>query len=166
MAGSFFVINLYLVVMCDSYESARRLAEEEDEKAAKAVRRMRRFRILAGLDPDDEEVDSSSKDAAAASRSLGQRAVGAILSGGRAVVRGAGWLCPPHPTLQPKFGEGGKDNRKFELAMVGAILANTLVMAVEFYGTAATPAYLDALTYINYAFTFIFVGEMALKVSE
>ncbi len=56
------------------------------------------------------------------------------------------------------------DSTPFTLLLVSAILANTCVMAAEFYGDAASDSYLQAIDNSNEVFTWVFVGEMAIRL--
>eukprot|EP00966_Prymnesium_polylepis_P312235 7214792-Prymnesium_polylepis.1 len=134
--GAFFVVNLFLVVMSDSYFSIQ--AEIRNERAAQSVR-----------DDAEEEAQQAAKGGALA------RVEGALRGAGAA----AGRLLPGSPSLAPYA-----EHRRFETLMVVLILLNTLVMALDYYGAHKSAAYEDTLKGLNYVFTFAFLIEMLFKI--
>ena len=56
------------------------------------------------------------------------------------------------------------ESAQLETLMVWLIIANTLVMALDYYGDSKTSTYDDVLNAFNYTFTFAFLGEMLFKV--
>jgi len=56
------------------------------------------------------------------------------------------------------------DGRGFQIAMVLIILSNTVVMATDFHGDAASQDYSRSLQALNIAFTGLFAIEMLVRI--
>ena len=154
--GAFFVLNLYAVVISDSY-----LDTMESLRDAVARKRLER---------------ADAKKLATAKRKLGKQglthkcngALGMVtdaIRGGVGKVVGAcisttRLRCPGVPKLQRLV-----EHRGFESTMIVAIVANTAVLAIDFYGSSATMGYVRTLQYTNWAFTWLFFLEMLIRIA-
>lgn len=158
--GSLFVLNLYVVVMSTAYaNTADKLVVEERERATReadsrrfhhAVKQaMRRRRSLeSGLAPR-RSIDEHS-----------YACLVGMLAWLRSAARGVHRALPGSSRLRLRL----EHRQRFDLLMTALVVLNTLCLAMEFYGTAATAEYLDTLQGLNWALTGAFVAEMVLRI--
>ena len=160
--GSFFVLNLYAVVMSDAYlatqdklavEAAKRALAKRDAKKISRRERANKFKAEAG-----KRLPLRQRLGEAVWRVYGHLAE--RVGGAAAVaVEVTARTLPGIPSLRRVVG-----NSRFETVMVVLILANTFSMAMEFHGAASTPAYESSLQACNVVFSFIFLVEMLLRI--
>lgn len=159
--GAFFVMNLYVVVMSESYLSTREHLSLEEHKAS----------IKRRLDKESErraasQLSSSFKNAKRRKRLRSQ------LSDAAAALAAtlATWLQQAVASLRRRFPgvpcvRQLVGHETFEKLMVGLIIANTLILAIEFHGAAATASYQATLQACNTVFTLAFLVEMMVRIA-
>mmetsp|Transcript_20257 Transcript_20257/g.48620 ORF Transcript_20257/g.48620 Transcript_20257/m.48620 type:complete len:1932 (+) Transcript_20257:69-5864(+) len=166
--GGVFVLNLFLVVMSDSYFNIQ--SEIKQEKLLQQQRAMQ----LLGMDtssgtPGSKDnavqaraavptapLSSDASKSSMAEPSMYRRTIGRLE---RALRSAFTHLFPGHESLKPLA-----NHHRFEFLMVVLILLNTVVMGLDYYGKSKTPEYDDILRYLNYVFTFAFLFEMMFKL--
>ena len=136
-----------------SYLDTRDRLERAEKKATLVLTDAKKIQQAKKRTP----VSSSSASQMLANCS--DRAWSAVARGLRACVATLQRALPGCAALKQLV-----DSPKFVVAMVAIIFGNTFVLAIEFHGTQATDAYVDALNYVNLAFTSLFMVEMVLRV--
>lgn len=147
--GAFFVMNLYVVVMCESYLRTRETLEELERVAAiaeaEAKQENKARRLASKRGPTIVET---------LSRVLGKVLAVLRRATNRVHTRLPGW-APMRKLVELRF---------FDMGMVFLIIANTLTLAMDFYGDGATNAYVSGMQLVNYVFTVAFFIEMVLRI--
>jgi len=143
--GSFFVFNLVLVVVAENYLKVRAQTDKEtrEQKARDAA-------------ADAEAAEHPLKETRPP---LSSRVAAGAAALWADLVRRMRECYDGWPALRRVT-----DHRRFGQLMVCIILLNTLVMAMEAYGSKVTEDYLLGLRIANYVFTGIFLLEMAVKL--
>ena len=184
LLGAFFVVNLAIAVIYDSYhmqaedqekvdELKKQLKIEEDEAkkghggdlAAELRRQTRRASLVGGTGtPGGGQINSDGKDEVLDLAGLADKgiAIGVPEVLNRKNYEEAQLASDAHLTSMQRSLKQLVDSAAFEQLMTLAIVMNTVVLAMEKEGES--DAYYSALEEANFYFTLLFGGELVLKV--